>query len=335
MDYVLNVAVFVMKKRTVFNGIINHCCQRAAGLEVLFYSLSDFLVFYTIVSVMVRKFMVKLVSLCLMYDHFHMSVITRNAKQLSKFMFACTWTYAKEMNPVCHRKGDLFQHSFKSSVKRGDKKARSNIIYLANNPVERKMVKKAEEYRWNFLAYYLSDHPFSKPLVIRDSSWPMRKAIQEVKSHYAAGRYLNYTVLKRISSPLNRMEQEQLTDFIISTYKTVDYEYAIRFFDSYEDMITAIHADTGSEYDLNEIFIGKSDEYYPRLVNLTLKQTGLKDIHDVLGLPEKERYDLFDYLILKTEADPRQIAAFLRIKVTFNPKDREMEVAGNEAVTQN
>ena len=313
------MTVFIMKKRTVLNGIINHCCQRAAGLEVLFYTISDFLVFYTIVSVMVKRFMVKLISLCLMYDHLHMSVITQSARQLSKFMFACTWTYAKEMNPVCHRKGDLFQHSFRSAIKRGDKKARANIIYVANNAVERRMVKKAEEYRWNFLAYYLSNHPFSEPLVIREASWPMRKAISEVKSHYAAGRYLNYAILKRISAPLNRKEKEQLTDFIISTYMMIDYESAIRFFDSYEDMLTAIHADTGSEYDLNEVFVGRSDEYYPRLVNLTLRKTGLKDIHDVLGLPKEVRNDLFDYLRIKTEADPRQIAAFLRIDVMINP----------------
>ena len=323
-----------MKRRIVIRGIINHCCQRAVDGSLLFYTISDFLVFFTIVSVMVRKFKVTLLSLILMYDHYHMSVIARNAQHLSDFISSCTWTYSREINPVFHRKGRLFEQSFLSVPKKGDKAARTNLIYLGNNAVERRIVKKAEDYRWGFLAYAKSKNPFSEPLVIRKASWPMRKAITEVKSHYKAGRYLTYAVLKRISAPLNKREQLQLTDFIIDTYNVIDYDAAIRFFDSWEDMILSMHATTGNEYDLNEVFIGKSDEYYPRLIRLTLTKTGLKDIHDVFDLSENRRYELFDYLVQHSNADARQIAAFLRIQINYARKlepprnSRRSDVAG-------
>ena len=323
-----------MRKRIAINGIINHCCQRADSNYLLFYTVSDFLVFFTIVCVMVRKLKVRLLSLVLMYDHYHMSVISKGAKQLSSFISACTKAFVAENNPICHRSGQLFQHSFLSVPKKGDKAARTNLIYLGNNAVERRIVKKAEDYRWGFLAYAKSKNPFSEPLVIRRASWPMRKAITEVRSHYKAGRYLNYAVLKRISAPLNKREQLQLTDFIIDTYNVIDYDAAIRFFDSWEDMILSMHATTGNEYDLNEVFIGKSDEHYPRLIRLTLTKTGLKDIHDVFDLSENRRYELFDYLVQHSNADARQIAAFLRIQINYARKlepprnSRRSDVAG-------
>ncbi len=325
---------FIMRKRIAINGIINHCCQRAASNYLLFYTVSDFLVFFTIVCVMVRKHKVRLLSLILMYDHYHISVITRGSKQLSSFISSCTKAFVVENNPLCHRSGQLFQHSFLSVPKKGDKAARTNLIYLGNNAVERRIVKKAEDYRWGFLAYAKSKNPFSDPLIIRNASWPMRKAVAEVKSHYKAGRYLTYAVLKRISSPLNKQEQLQLTDFIIGTYNVIDYDAAIRFFDSWEDMILSMHANTGSEYDLNEVFVGKSDEYYPRLIRLTLAKTGLKDIHDVFALSENRRYELFNYLRRHSDADARQIAAFLRIRINYARKlepprnSRRSEVAG-------
>lgn len=311
-----------MKRRISFNGILNHCYQRVVKGELLFYSVSDYLVFFTIFCVMVRKFKVQLHALCLMIDHYHMSVVAGGVKHLSDFMSACSWTYAREINPAFHRTGQLFEHNYGSAPKKGSKNARTNIIYVGNNPVERKIVSLAEKYRWNFLAYARSRNPFSEPLVIRNSSWPMRKAVSEVKSHFKAGRYLTPAVLKRISSPLNKGEQAQLTDFIISCYNAIDYEPAIKLFGTYENMIVSMHATTGSEYDVNEVFIGKSDSHYPRLIKLTMKKAGLKDIHDLFKMPEEERYDLFDYLRANSNADSRQIATFLRL--------REMQVIDNQ-----
>ena len=70
---------------------------------------------------------------------------------------------------------------------------------------------------------------------------------------------LNYAQLDRLFKPLTRQEGLQLTDFIITTYNCIDYEAAIRFFDTGEDMITSMHATTGSEYDINEVFTLPTD----------------------------------------------------------------------------
>ena len=304
------------KKRLVYSGVLNHCYQRAADLVVLFYTDLDYLCFFTILCVQAVKNKVCLVMLCLMVDHFHASVkAARGAPALSEFIQTSTCMYAKQNNLVCNRKGDLFRRPFGSAPKRTDKKERDNIIYVGNNPVERLMVKRAEEYRWNFLAYAKSDHPFSEPLVIRRASWPMQKAVKEVKAFHAAGQYLSYKVLQRLFEPLGRKEREQLVDFIIVTYNVIDYEEAIRHFGSYENMLEAMHVTTGREYDVNEKFTGWADDGYPKLVQMVLRKTGLKDIHDMFQYSEAKRRKLFDFLKDRTSATDQQVANFLRIKI--------------------
>ena len=302
------------RKRKVFSGVLNHCYQRAADQVVLFYSVGDFLSFFTIACVQAIKFKVRIVMLCLMFDHFHVSAKCEKKSSLSDFMNRLTNIYSHQSNQICNREGPLFHHNFGSAPKRTGKKERDNIIYVGNNPVERLLVKRAEEYRWNFLAYAKSDHPFSEPLIIRRASWPMRKAVKEVKAFHASGQYLSYKVLQRLFEPLERKEREQLVDFIIVTYNVIDYEEAIRHFGSYENMLEAMHVTTGREYDVNEKFTGWADDGYPKLVQMVLRKTGLKDIHDMFQYSEAKRRKLFDFLKDRTSATDQQVANFLRIK---------------------
>ena len=112
---------------------------------------------------------------------------------------------------------------------------------------------------------------------------------------------------------MGRQEGLQLTDFIITTYNCIDYEAAIRFFDTGEDMITSMHATTGSEYDINEVFVGKSDAPYRQMTSFLLKNHLVEDIHDILPMTTDEKYDLFLRLRPQTEALDEQIARFLHM----------------------
>ena len=123
---------------------------------------------------------------------------------------------------------------------------------------------------------------------------------------------MNYALLRRLFNSLpDDRERNQLTDFIITTYSVINHKAAIRFFGSYEEELIAAHASTGSEYDINEVFIGKSDAEYAHMRKV-IRQTGrFKDIHDILSLPLPEKQGLFQLLREKTFAPAEQIAAFL------------------------
>ena len=302
-------------KRKAYSGVYSHCYQRAADSEILFYSVSEFLSFFTLICVLAVRYDVNIIALCLMIDHFHMTATAENPSSVSQLIGMATRSFSRESNVLCGRCGPLFRHSYGSAPKRTDKAIRTNIIYVGNNPVERHLVTKAEEYRWNFLAYYNNPHPFSEPLVVRRASWALRKAIKEVKAFHSKHRHLPYTVIRRLAGKLSSKEKQQFVDFVISTYNIIDYEGAIRYFGSYDKMISAMHVSTGSEYDIYEVKEGKSDEHYAKMARILLKKTGLDDIHEVLTLSNEERYKLYNYLQPRSGATPKQIASFLRVKI--------------------
>ncbi len=301
------------QNRKVYPDIINHSYQRTINGDLLFYNVYDGLMFFTIFCVTAPKHRVRVYKLCLMPDHIHNSSSAARKKDLSSFTQSYTSLYAREFNIVCHEKGSVFQSPFGSVPKYGDKKARSNFIYVDNNPVERHLVDKAEQYRWNFLAYSTSDHPFSEPLIIRNASKKMVRAIKLVESRHEEGKYLPYVMLKRMFAPLSEKEKLQLIDFIIVTYNIIDYKGSEIFFNSYEAMIEATHSVTGSEHDLNEVFVGKSDAHYKKMTDIIMDTGRFKDIHDIFALSIEERMELLQVLNRETAATLEQIAKYLHI----------------------
>ncbi|MBO4465297.1 MAG: transposase [Bacteroidales bacterium] len=299
--------------RRFSRGVLNHVYQRTVNGFVIFYCISDYLVYFTTMCVVARKYGVRILMVSLMPDHIHISAIASRKQDLSAFMRELNKSFSYNHNIVCHHSGSLFDSPFGSAPKYGDKNVRTNLIYVGNNGPERKLAAKAEEYRWNFLAYAETDHPFSEKLVVRRASSKMRRALSEVKSTFAKGRPMAYMQLKRLFSKLDSKEKEQLTDFIICTYNVIDYTAAIKYFGSYEDMLLAMHSTTGSEHDINEVVIGKSDAHYSRMSSVCLKTHGLKDIHDVLALDNEAKMYVFQLLQAQTDALLEQICAFLRI----------------------
>ena len=115
---------------------------------------------------------------------------------------------------------------------------------------------------------------------------------------------------------LSKEECNQLTDYIIAKYSIIDYQTAISFYGSYEKMITAIHSNTGSEYEIKERNTGKRDDVYSKITSILMNTGRFKDIHDVLSLNAEKKIELFSYLLGKTEATPHQIAKYLRVVIT-------------------
>ena len=299
--------------RKCYAGILNHCYQRPANGEVLFYSVSDYLVFFTLFCVAAQKNRMRVLALSLMPDHLHHSTIANKKDDLSSFVRDYSSKFVKEYNVLCRREGPLFQTPFGSAPKIGDKKVRSNLIYLGNNPFERKLCKKAEEYRWTFLAYAVSSHPFSDKLVISEARAAMRRAVAAVSAQHHSGRPLTYALLQKLFNTLENNEKEQLVDYIISLYKVIDYDEAIRFFDTSDDMILAMHATTGSEHDINELFVGKTDAVYSKFTRIILRDLHLKDIHDVFNLSIMKRNQLARHLQAQTGAPTEQVAKYLHL----------------------
>ena len=305
-----------MKIRKFNSGILNHCYQPSADWGVLFYSRMDHLVFFTLYCVLARKYCIQVLALCQMPDHVHDSVVAKSKEDLTGFKKELNSRFAKMYNEFCGTTGPVFKTPFGSAPKKSAKAARTNVIYVANNAVERQLVKLAEDYRWNYLAYAFFKYPFSREIIIRRSAKALRAAVKVVTAQFKAGRPMNYALLKRLSKDLTPFEVDQFTDFIISTYNVIDYKAAIRLFDSYPDMMRAIHSNTGSEYDLNEVFLGRTDKPYAQMTRILMKYCGFKDIHEFLSLDKKRKQELYAILRKHTDVMDEQIFRYLHIPYT-------------------
>lgn len=303
------------QKRPFQKGIIIHCYQRSKDGGLLFYSYSDYLVWFTIVCTVARRYNVKILALCPMPDHVHKSVVAFSSKDLSAFMRDCSSLYALRFNHACNTEGQVFEARFGSAPKYGTKNGRTNLMYVWNNPVERQLANKAENYRWNFLAYAVSSHPFSEKLIIRKASRAMRKAVGEVKAQYRMGLPMTHTQLKRLFNTLTNKECQQLTDYIITTYNIIDYDAALSFFNCYDDLLKATHSTTSKDHDINEVFVGKSDAHYLKMASVIMRELKLNDIHDILAMSPEEKYNAFQILRKHSDAMGEQIAKFLHMQI--------------------
>lgn len=295
-------------------GAVNHIYQRTIGGVNIFYSLEDRLVYFTIFSIVMSKYQAMVLGLCLMYDHIHILLSVEDCSTLGQCIGECSARFAKEYNNEYSRSGPLFCKRFGSAAKTGNKKVRTAIAYLYNNPVEKKLCRKAEQYRWNFLAYIPCGNPFSSKIRYRESSFALVKAKKEVSSCHSDGLHLNYALLKRLMNPLLSEEREYLTDYIVSMYFPVDRYGLTRYYGNYGQMLTAVNSNTGSEYEIAEPFYKTPDTVYSDIVRYITDKCRIVPAGKVISLPLQRKHELFRELRQNTEAADYQIIKFLHLQ---------------------
>ncbi|MBQ3710876.1 MAG: transposase [Bacteroidales bacterium] len=294
-----------------------HIYQRSAKGDVIFFTLQDYLVFYTFICVSARKHGIRILGVAIMYNHYHILVQADNRDSIRIFISDITSRFARIYNEETGLSGMLFQSPFGSAVKYGEKNVRTAAGYLYNNHTNKKLCTKAEEIRWNFLAYAHNNNPFSNPIIKEKVSLPLRNALKEIDSNRRADRPLNYATLRRLYKPLGKEEKEQLTDYIITAYNAIDYEALESLYRSPEDMLYSFNANTFNEYDIEEDSEERSgdDRVYNRLAKQVLALGRFASVKDILRLSDDERFRLAVELHARTGVPYKQIGAFVHLKI--------------------
>ena len=298
--------------RRKYNGeAFEHVFQRAKQYRVIFYSSEDRLVFYTIFSIMAWRYGVSVLALALMYNHYHTLFKSVLPKVRALFIGTVTSTYAKAFNRDSGHKGALFEKAYGNALKLGEKKVRTTVSYCYNNSSEKRLVVRAEQDRWNFLAYIDNDHPFSEPIILEKASARLRAALKEVDAHVADHAYLRYGCIRRLFGGLSARENEQLTDYIISRYLPIDKELLLSFYKDYDSMVMAINSNTGSEYDIREEYRNDSDEPYTQMIKMLSASSFASNPHRILSASPEKKARIASVLRRTTSAQEYQIGRFL------------------------
>lgn len=277
-----------MKGKGFSKRAIQHIYMRCKDRGVLFYTIQDRLVYYTLAAVKAKKHGIKVYAASLMFTHIHQSVSADSIDSLRNYIHDTNTSFSRLYNKHYNRTGTLFERRPGHSQKITSKEKRSNIIYVFNNHVEKGICKTAISERWSFLAYGSSDHPFSHELNRDRCSKSLKRYLNLIDRRINRLKGLEYCDLDRAFAILSSEEKEQMVDYIISGYSLIDFSIAIPHFGSFQSMITAIDSTTGGEYEIQEDYTKLKDTGYVDLIRQAESEGYLPKLY---SLSNKERME--------------------------------------------
>ena len=125
-----------------------HIVNRGVEQRDIFLDTKDYEKFCTILNTTSLKFYVTVHCYCLMTNHYHLLIETKNAK-LSSFMKIINHQYAIYFNKKYKRVGHLWQGRFKSWYVTDERYLYTLIKYIENNPLKANMVEKLGDYNYS------------------------------------------------------------------------------------------------------------------------------------------------------------------------------------------
>ena len=254
-----------------------HIYQISADKSLLFCTIADMILLFTLICTYARKYNIRITQLCIMFNHFHIQISAERLEDLESFISAVNWAYALIYNKHYGIKGQVFRHSYGSAPKWQPAGISGNWIYIANNPVGKKAVQDAWDYRWNFLRYCpdhpQSKHPFSEEYNPLDASKEMLYLVKTVKNRAKEGKYISYDFFDSDKyTCLIEKERKQLLDIIISEYNVIDYEPLLMKYGSINQFCRVLKEITGNEYDIDDDWEPEDYRHYTRMIAIAAEE---------------------------------------------------------------
>lgn len=145
------------KKRIWIPHRFYHVVCRGNRRDPLFRTQTDFHTFFHILNQLHEKIPFELASYCLMTNHYHLQICSREVP-LSKVMSFINKRYANHYNTRYRLTGHVFEKRYYDKLIE-DKEGMLEVSrYIHLNPVEAKMVKQPESYPWSSFHLFKSDH---------------------------------------------------------------------------------------------------------------------------------------------------------------------------------
>lgn len=152
--------------RIEFAGAVYHVTSRGDRRERIFEDSDDRLIFLTVLAQALDRFDAQCLSYCLMGNHYHLVVRTRNAN-LSRLMRQVNGIYTQRFNRRHSLVGHLFQGRFKAILVDREAYLLTLCRYVERNPVAAGLVEHPHEWPWSSCRAHLLIEP-TPPWLDRD-----------------------------------------------------------------------------------------------------------------------------------------------------------------------
>ncbi len=160
------------RKRVCTGGYVFHVLNRAVARERIFDDEGDYKAFEKVLREAIERVPVRVLSFCLMPNHWHMVLWPRRGEDedLSEFMRWLTVTHTQRWH--AHHgtagTGSLYQGRFKSFPVQGDEHFLTVCRYTERNALRANLVARAQDWRWSSLW-----HRTQTPLILPLTDWPV------------------------------------------------------------------------------------------------------------------------------------------------------------------
>lgn len=161
-------------KRDSRAGIIYHVLNRANGGITLFEKEGDYAAFERVLTEAVKRSKMRLLSYCLMPNHWHFVLWPHLDGQLSSFTGWLTLTHTQRWHAHRHSTGTghVYQGRFKSFPCQDDGHFYTLNRYVERNALKANLVKRAEDWRWSSLYRWNSGTALETEIL---SAWPLQR----------------------------------------------------------------------------------------------------------------------------------------------------------------
>jgi putative transposase len=155
--------------------MVYHVLNRAHSRQQMFFSDADYQAFVKVLIEAHRRWPVKILSFCLMPNHWHLVLEPTRDGELSLFMRWLTQTHTQRWRHAKRTVGDgsLYQGRYKSFLVESDEHFLILCRYVERNALRAKLVRRAEDWKWGSawvrrhgdksLGEMLSDWPVDRP----------------------------------------------------------------------------------------------------------------------------------------------------------------------------
>lgn len=139
--------------RVAIGGVVYHVINRANGRERIFHADNDYRHFESLMLEATELIGMRILSYCIMSNHWHLVLYPKKDRDLSEFMRWLTTTHVRQLRVATKSVGNghLYQGSYKSFPIEKDKHVHDVIRYVEQNPLRAHLVKRAEDWQWSSL----------------------------------------------------------------------------------------------------------------------------------------------------------------------------------------
>ena len=132
-------------------NLVYHIINRANARATIFESKDDYKLFESILEEGKERTNLRILSYCIMPNHWHLILYPKHDGELVQFMSWITNTHTRRWH--VEKKsiggGHLYQGRYKSFICAEDKYFLTLVRYVERNPKRANLVKKAEQWKWS------------------------------------------------------------------------------------------------------------------------------------------------------------------------------------------